>query len=116
MNEIMDYLSSPNINSPFFLVVGDDNYTSIREKLLELCLKPVTISSYCSSPDKPPNMDKLIDTFSFADLDENSRDKNTVVLGLGEYLALRGERETHKWLSKIKDEKIGNAHVVLQSP
>jgi len=113
LNEVTNYLSNTNINAPFFLVVGDGNYASVKAKLLEFGLKPVNISSFCSLPDKPPDLDKLLGTFEFADIDGNSRDKKIVVLGLGEYLALRGESETHKWLSRIKDEKIGNARVVL---
>ena len=113
MNEVRNYLSNKDINAPFFLVVGDGNYASVKEKLIEFGLKPVPVSDYCSLPDKPPSLDKLLSTFAFADIDGNSRDKKIFVLGLGEYLALRGERETRKWLSGIKDEKTGTARVVL---
>jgi len=106
-------MSSISINAPFFLVTGDSNYSSVKEKLIEAGLKPVAVSSFCSSPDKPPSLDSLLDKFAFADIDSNSFDKKIVVLGLGEYLALRGSSEANKWLSKIKDIKIGNARVVL---
>ena len=113
MDEVKKYLSNTSVNAPFFLVVGDDNYAGIKSKLLEAGLKPVTVSGCCSAADKPPSIDNLISKFDFADIDGNSTDKKIVVLGLGEYLALRGEREAFKWLSDIKDKKVGNARVVL---
>lgn len=113
MQEVKDYLSNTGINAPFFLVVGDGNYGSVKIKLSEFGLKPIGVSSCCSTPDKPPSLDRLTGMFDFADIDGGSDDKKTIVFGLGEYLALRGESEAFKWLSKIKDMKIGNARVVL---
>ena len=113
MDEVKSYLANTNVNAPFFLVVGDGNYANVEEYLLEIGLKPVTVSSCCSAPDKPPNIDKLFRDIDFADIDGGSSDKRIVVLGLGEYLALKGETEAFKWLSKAKDHKVGNARVVL---
>jgi hypothetical protein len=113
VNEVTRYLSNSSVNAPFFLVVGDSNYASIKAKLLEIGLKPVTVSNCCSAPDKPPNLDKLFSSVDFADIDGGSRDKKVVILGLGEYLALKGEKEAFKRLSDIKDHKVGSARVVL---
>jgi hypothetical protein len=113
VDEVTRYLSNTSVNAPFFLVIGDGNYASVKAKLFEMGLTPVAVSSYCSTPDKPPSIDKLFGTVDFADIDGSSRDKEVVVLGLGEYLALKGETEAFKRLSDIKDHKVGNARVVL---
>jgi hypothetical protein len=107
------YLSSSSVNAPFFLVVGDENYTSTKAALLEKGLKAVSVSDCCGNADKRPNLDSLIGTFDFADIDSQSHDKKIVVLGLGEYLALCGKDIAFARLSKIKDMKVGNARVVL---
>ena len=109
----MKYLSNTSVNSPFFLVVGDDNYESIKTLLLETGLKPFKVSDLCRNDDKRPNLDSLISNIDFADIDGQSRDKKIVVLGLGEYLALCGEESAFYRLSKIKDIKVGNARVVI---
>lgn len=113
MDAVEKYLSNSSVNVPFFLVVGDENYTSIKATLLEKGLKVVNVSDCCGNPDKRPNLDNLIGTFDFADIDSQSHDKKNVVLGLGEYLALCGEDIAFTRLSKIKDMKIGNARVIL---
>ncbi|GHS97039.1 hypothetical protein AGMMS50276_16410 [Synergistales bacterium] len=113
MDEVTKYLSKSSVNAPFFLIVGDSNYASVKAKLLELGLNSVKVSDHCGSADKRPNLDNLMGTFDFADIDGQSRDKKLCVLGLGEYLALCGNDTAFTLLSKIKDMKIGNARVVL---
>jgi hypothetical protein len=113
VDAVEKYLSNSSVNAPFFLVVGDENYTNIKAALLEKGLKAVSVSHWCGNPDKRPNLDNLISTFDFADIDSQSQDKKIVVLGLGEYLALCGKDIAFTWLSKIKDMKVGNARVVL---
>lgn len=113
MEEVKKYLSNTGVNSPFFLVVGDENYLSVRARLLELGLKIFRLSGCCLSPDKPPNLDRLFGAFDFADIDSSSEDKKIVVVGLGEYLALRGEDEAYKRLHEMKEQKVGNARIVL---
>ncbi|MHB1364737.1 MAG: BREX-4 system phosphatase PglZ [Eubacteriales bacterium] len=113
MNEVTKYLSNTSVNAPFFLVVGDENYESIKTLLLEAGLKPVKVSDLCRNTDKRPNLDSLIGNVDFADIDGQSRDKKIVILGLGEYLALCGDEAAFNRLSKIKDMKVGNARVVL---
>ena len=113
MDAVEKYLSNSSVNAPFFLVVGDGNYTSIKAALLEKGLKAVSVNDCCGNADKRPNLDNLIGTFDFADIDSQSHDKKIVVLGLGEYLALCGEDIAFTRLSEIKDRKVGNARVVL---
>lgn len=113
MDAVEKYLSNSSVNAPFFLVVGDGNYTSIKAALLEKGLKAVSASDCCGNADKRPNLDDLCGTFDFADIDSQSHDKKIVVLGLGEYLALCGEDIAFTRLSQIMDKKIGNARVVL---
>jgi len=113
VDAVEKYLSNSSVNAPFFLVVGDENYLSIKVALLEKRLKTVSVSECCVSADKRPNLDNLIGTFDFADIDSQSHDKKIVVLGLGEYLALCGKEIAFTRLSEIKDKKVGNARVVL---
>lgn len=113
MDAVDKYLTNSSVNAPFFLIVGDENYTSIKAALLEKGLKAVSVSESCGNADKRPNLDNLTSTFDFADIDSQSHDKKIVVLGLGEYLALCGKDIAFTRLSKIKDMKVGNVRVVL---
>lgn len=113
MNEVTKYLSNTSVNAPFFLIVGDSNYDSIKIQMSEVGLKFVKVSELCRTADKRPNIDSLIGNVDFADIDGQSHDKKIVILGLGEYLALCGEQAAFDRLSKIKDMKVGNARVVV---
>ncbi|NLN77498.1 MAG: BREX-4 system phosphatase PglZ [Armatimonadetes bacterium] len=104
------YLSS-NVQSPFFLVVGDAQYTSIKDKLLELGLTIVRVSDYCSSHDALPDIDGLLERLKTAKM--NAGDSKLVVVGLGEYLALRGNHVSARVLSQLKDLNTGTAKAVL---
>jgi len=111
--EVIKYLSNTNVNAPFFLAVGDNNYIETRNALSEFGLKTVRISDFCANADRPPNLDKLLATFDFADIDGSGKDKRMVVVGLGEYLSIQGEDFAFSRLNMLKDKKIGNARVVL---
>lgn len=113
MKEVTKYLSNTSVNSPFFLVVGNSNYTNVRAQLSGFGLKPFKVSELCRNADKRPNLDAIFGNVDFADIDGQSRDKKIVILGLGEYLALCGEQAAFDCLSKIKEMKVGNARVVL---
>lgn len=113
LNEVRKYLSNTSVNAPFFLVTGDKNYESIKTSLLATGLKPFKISNLCGNSDKRPNLDSLMGSVDFADIDGHSSDKKIVILGLGEYLALCGEEVAFNRLSEIKDMKVGNARIVL---
>jgi hypothetical protein len=80
-NCVQNYLNS-EVAYPFFLVVGDDDYAEAREDLSALGLEIVRVSDYCGSADREPNIDRLKDELKAAE--------NVVIVGLGEYLAIKG--------------------------
>ena len=96
---------------PFFYVVGDKDYNAVLNTLRDSNVSVVRMSGLCSSPDKFPDIDDLVDQFRISDVD-NAKNK-TVVVGLGEYLALRGDKFAKKELSRLKSVTLGNARVVL---
>jgi len=104
------YLSS-SVKVPYFFVVGDGQYKGIKNKLSELGLTFVKVSDYCGGDDKLPDVDSLFERLKTADV--NASDNKLVVIGLGEYLALRGNSEAASILSQLKDLNIGSAKVVL---
>lgn len=107
---VKKYLSS-RVKTPYFLVVGDGQYESVKEKLSEIGLAFVKVSDYCGEDDKLPDLDGLLELIKTADV--NVRDNKFVVIGLGEYLALRGNSEAVSFLSRLKDLNIGSAKVAL---
>lgn len=100
-----------DINLPYFLVVGDDQYKDVKDKLTELGLTFIRLSDYCSDDDKLPDVDSLFERLKTA----NSKPSNNklVVIGLGEYLALRGNDVATNILSRLKDLNIGTAKVIF---
>lgn len=104
------YLAS-KLKTPYFLVVGDEQYKDVKDKLPELGFTFIKVSDYCGGDDKLPDIDALLEHLKTADA--NASDKNLLVIGLGEYLALRGNSEALSILSQLKDLNIGNAKVVL---
>ena len=107
---INNYISSVK-GLPFFYVVGDDDYISTLEELKQNGLSIVRVSDFCSKDDKYPNIDNIIDYFRTSDVDY--RDNKSVLIGLGEYLALRGTAEADKVLARLSHTTLGNARVVL---
>ena len=107
---IENYLKTPQ-GLPFFCSVGDDEYCSFVENLKQTGLKLIRVSDFCSKDDKFPDLDEMIDYFRTADVDY--RDNKYVVVGLGEYLALRGADEITTELNRLKTTTLGNARVVL---
>jgi len=100
-----------SVKTPFFLFIGDDQYQSAIDELLLLGFDFVRTSTFCSSDDKLPDIDRLI-----ADIREGdaiAKNKRLVVTGLGEYLALRGNDESSSILSRLKCLDTGNRIVVL---
>ena len=96
---------------PFFYITGDDDYLQVQTELVQHGLKTVRMSDFCRKDDKFPDIDELVDYFRTADVDY--RDNKFVVVGLGEYLALRGADEASKELQRLKTTTLGNARVVL---
>jgi hypothetical protein len=123
------YLGSKE-TMPFFLFAGDEQYGGALNELRALglktlrvskccggepsaCLvhmagavKTLRVSECCGGEDRPPDMDGLIESVKNADA-------NTLVLGLGEYLGLRGPGEAEKWLGDLKSCSSTGGRVVL---
>ncbi len=104
------YISS-NIRAPYFLFIGDRHYKSVKDKLAELGFSIVLVSDYCSSNDKLPDIDSLLEYLKAAGL--NATDNKLAVIGLGEYLALRGNKKATNILFQLKDLNIRDTKVVL---
>ena len=110
-NMFVDNYLSKAKGLPFFYVVSDENYCSVLSELQRRGLKVIRISDFCKNVDRFPAMDDLIDSFRIADVDYVAN--KYVLIGLGEYLALRGEAETLKVIRGIKNTTLGNARVVI---
>lgn len=108
--EISRYLDSIK-GLPFFYFVGDEDYLSVLEELKQIGLKVLKISEFCNKDDKFPDIDNLVDCLHTLDIDYT--DNKFVVIGLGEYLALRGQEETKQVLRRLKNTTLGNARVIL---
>lgn len=107
---VSSYLSTAK-GLPFFYAVSDDEYLATLNELKQAGLKLIKISDFCKKPDKFPSIDNLIEEFRLADVDYASN--RYVLVGLGEYLALRGEVETLKVLRDLKSKTLGIARVVI---
>jgi hypothetical protein len=108
--EVQNYISTAK-GLPFFYVVGDDDYASALDELRQNGMAMVRMSDLCPKDDKFPSVDDLIDYFYTSDVDY--RDNKFVVVGLGEYLALRGATFANKALNRLKDTTLGNARAIL---
>lgn len=102
---IRQYLDS-SVTQPFFLVVGDAQVDRVRELLLEMGFRAVRLSECCRTEDKLPDLD------SFSERLREGCGK-CVALGLGEFLALQGERAAQQYLSGLKDLDLGDKKCVL---
>ena len=96
---------------PFFYIVGDEEYLSTLEELKQGGLSVVRVSDYCTNEDRFPDIDDLIDAIRTSDVDY--KDNKSVVIGLGEYLALKGVNAAENELRRLKNTTLGNARVVL---
>lgn len=108
--EVKNYISTAK-GLPFFYVVGDENYRSALNELMLAGLSIVRMSDFCPKEDKYPSVDELIDFFRTSDIDY--RNNKYVVVGLGEYLAIRGSIIADKELRRLKNTTLGNARVIL---
>lgn len=108
--EVKNYISTAK-GLPFFYVVGDENYQAALDELAQAGLSIVRMSDFCPKADKFPSIDELVDYFRTSDVDY--RDNKSVVIGLGEYLALRGAPIADKELRRLKNTTLGNARAVL---
>lgn len=108
--EVQNYISTVK-GLPFFYVVGDEDYCSVLEELKQADTSVVRMSDFCFKDDKFPSVDELVDYFRTSDVDY--RDNKFVVVGLGEYLALRGPAIAEKELRRLKNTTLGNARAIL---
>lgn len=108
--EISRYLDSIK-GLPFFHFVGDDDYLPALEELKQIGIKVIRISDFCNKDDKFPDIDNLVDCLHTLDIDYT--DNKFVVVGLGGYLALRGQDETRQVLRRLKNTTLGNARVIF---
>ena len=65
---VENYISTAK-GLPFFYVVGDDEYSSTLEDLVQRGLKVIRTSDFCSKDDKFPDVDEMVDYFRTADVD-----------------------------------------------
>lgn len=110
MVNIKKYLFN-EISTPYFVFVGDSNYSEIKKEILELGLVPIRVSDYCMGEDKLPSTDALFRDLEAMGKKENST--NIIVIGLGEHLALKGNKKTNEILSYLKDLNIGRIKVIF---
>lgn len=108
--EVQNYISNAK-GLPFFYVVGDEDYSSVLEEFKQADISIVRMSDFCYKDDKFPSVDELIDYFRTSDVDY--RNNKFVVVGLGEYLALRGPAVADKELRRLKNTTLGNARAIL---
>ncbi|WP_138262163.1 BREX-4 system phosphatase PglZ [[Clostridium] hylemonae] len=107
---VEDYLNNA-MGLPFFYAVGDNDYKFVLDELKQRELEPVRVSDFCKKDDKFPDFDELVDFFRTADVDY--RTNRFVLIGLGEYLLLRGGKQVESKLREFKTTTLGNARVVL---
>ena len=108
--EVQNYISTAK-GLPFFYVIGDEEYGSVFKELRQANIAVVRMSDFCFKDDKFPSVDELVDYFRTSDVDY--RDNKYVVVGLGEYLALRGSVIADKELRRLKNTTLGNARAIL---
>lgn len=96
---------------PFFYAVGDESYNQILSELKQNSVIVDRISDFCPKDDKFPDIDDVIDYFRT--LDTDYRQNKHVLIGLGEYLALRGSAFAEKILRRLDKTTLGTARVVL---
>ncbi len=109
-NIIISYLQSLS-TEPFFFVTGDKDYLSVLENIKLLALNIVRLSDFCNGDDKFPDIDKLFEFLGSGN--NNLKNNNFAILGLGELLELRGEKETIRILSKAKDIQLIDKKVIF---
>lgn len=110
-DSVKKYLATSTVKTPFFLFIGDVQYSAAIKELLAMGLTIVPMSGFCGSDDKIPSVDDLVNYIHTADV--NSNEKNLVVTGLGEFLALSGKNIATRTLLRLKDLNIGGAKVIL---
>lgn len=110
IESVKKYLKS-TVKTPYFLFISDGQYSTAIDELSVLGFDFIPMSGFCNNDDKMPDMDRLFTSIKAADV--NAVEKKFVVMGLGEFLALRGSDEATRTLSRMKDHNVGGVKVVL---
>lgn len=109
-SELKNYLSTAK-GVPFFYITGDEEYKSTLEELRLTGLGIIRMSSFCSKDDKFPDLDAFVDSLRTNDV--NYRNNKVVIVGLGEFLALKGSEFASDVLRRLKNTTIGNTRAVI---
>lgn len=109
-SEVESYIATA-IGLPFFYAVGDSDYKEILNELRQRGVEVDRVSDFCLKDDKYPDIDNIIDYFRTLDVDCHTN--KHVLIGLGEYLALRGAAYADKQLRRLKNTTLGTARVIL---
>lgn len=109
-SEVESYITTAK-GLPFFYAVGDSDYNEILNELRQRGVEVDRVSDFCPKDDKYPDIDDIIDHFRTLDVDCHSN--RHVLIGLGEYLALRGAAYADKQLRRLKNTTLGTARVIL---
>ena len=110
IDPVRKYLVS-SVKTPFFLFISDEKYAKVMNELSVFGLDFVPMSGFSKNDDRMPDIDGLLTHIKATDVNANG--KKFVVTGLGEFLALRGNNEATRTLSRLKDLNVGGAKVVL---
>lgn len=108
--EVESYIATAK-GLPFFYAVGDSDYNEILNDLRQHGLQVDRVSDFCPKEDKFPGIDDIIDYFCTLDVDCHTN--KHVLIGLGEYMALRGSAFVDQQLRRLKDTTLGTARVIL---
>ena len=109
-NTVEKYITTAK-GLPFFYVVGDNQYVEILSEFRQRGFQVDRVSDFCPKDDKFPNIDEIIDYFQTLDVDY--KQNKHVLIGLGEFLALKGSAAVEKELRRLKSTTLGSARVVL---
>lgn len=109
-SEVENYITTAK-GLPFFYAVGDSDYSEILNELRQRGVKVDRVSDFCPKDDKYPDIDDIIDYFRTLDIDCHTN--KHVLIGLGEYMALRGADYVSKQLHRLKATTLGTARVIL---
>lgn len=109
-NAVYNYIATAK-GLPFFYVVGDESYTVTLSEFRQQGLIVDHVSDFCPKDDKFPSVDDIIDHFRTLDVDH--KQNKHVLVGLGEFLALRGSSIAEKELRRLKNATLGSARVII---
>lgn len=90
VNAAQEYLNGNGAANPFFVAFDASTDLSMLVTSLSSCEK-VRVSDFCRASDALPDLDALGDTLTHME-------GKAILLGIGEYAALSGDREVKKWI------------------